>query len=195
MESRVPKIACFSSRNYEIQHFKDSLARLTKEEFVEIKYFTESLNAKIAEELLPKDYYTTVCIFVNDQLNAECLTVLKEKGVFLIALRCAGYNNVDLKKAKELGIRTVRVPAYSPQAVAEMAISLLCTFNRKIHKSYARTKEYNFTLEGLIGCDLYKKTIGIIGVGRIGKALMSIAHGFGMKILGYDIYKPEEDLK
>lgn len=114
MEAKTIRVACFTSRSYEIQHFISSMEALPKDQHVEIKYFTETLNAQIAEKLLPKDYFTAVCVFVNDNVKIECLEKLKEKGIILVALRCAGFNNVDLKKAKELGIKVVRVPAYSP---------------------------------------------------------------------------------
>jgi len=130
--------------------------------------------------------------FVNDKLDASCLTKLKDKGVKLIALRCAGFNNVDLPKANELGIKLVRVPAYSPHAVAEHAMALLLCLNRKIHKAYNRTREGNFELEGLAGFDLYQKTVGIIGTGKIGLVFGQICNGFGMKVLYYDIIANEE---
>jgi D-lactate dehydrogenase len=128
-----------------------------------------------------------VCAFVNDKLDANCLKVLKEQGVELIAMRCAGFNNVDLPKCKQLGMRIVRVPAYSPYAVAEHAIALLLTLNRKIHKAYNRTKENNFSLDGLLGFDFHGKTVGIIGAGKIGQCFANICKGFGMNIIYYDI--------
>lgn len=126
---------------------------------------------------------------MNDKLNAAGLQELKKStNVDLIALRCAGFNNVDLAEAEKLEISIVRVPAYSPHAVAEHTIALALTLNRKIHKAYTRTRENNFSLEGLIGYDFYKRTAGIIGLGKIGQELSKICNGFGMKVLAFDNY-------
>lgn len=127
-----------------------------------------------------------VCVFVNDHLDRPCLKILKEIGVQLIALRCAGFNNVDLATASELGLAVVRVPAYSPYAVAEHAAALLLALNRKIHRAFNRVREHNFSLNGLVGFDLYGKTIGIVGTGKIGKVAAQIFRGFGMKLLAFD---------
>jgi D-lactate dehydrogenase len=128
-----------------------------------------------------------VCVFVHDQLNHTVIKALHNKGVKLIALRCAGFNNVDLKAAKEFGITVVRVPAYSPEAVAEHAIGLMLSLSRKIHRAYNRVREGNFSLNGLLGFELHKKTIGIVGTGRIGTALARILTGFGAKVIATDI--------
>lgn len=127
-----------------------------------------------------------VCVFVNDQVDRECLARLKELGVKLVALRCAGYNNVDLGAAKEFGIAVTRVPAYSPHAVAEHAVGLLLTLNRKIHRAYNRVRELNFSLNGLVGEDLFGKTVGIVGTGKIGKITAQIFRGFETRVLAYD---------
>jgi D-lactate dehydrogenase len=127
-----------------------------------------------------------VCVFVNDHVDASCVQKLQELGVRLIALRCAGFNNVDLDAAKRAGIPVVRVPAYSPYAVAEHTVGLLLTLNRKIHRAYNRVREHNFSLNGLVGFDLHGKTAGIIGTGKIGKIAAEIFRGFGMKVLAYD---------
>lgn len=132
-------------------------------------------------------YHHHFSIFVNDHANAEVLKKLKNLGVDTIALRCAGFNNVDLKQAKNLGIKVVRVPAYSPHAVAEFSMGMLLTLNRKIHKAYNRTREGNFALDGLLGSNLYGSTVGIIGTGKIGVCFASICKGFGMNILCHDI--------
>ncbi len=133
-----------------------------------------------------------VCVFVNDKLDRDCIAGLKEAGVGIIALRCAGWNNVDLPQANSCGIRVVRVPAYSPAAVAEHAVALLLTLNRKIHRAYNRVREGNFTLAGLVGFDLKGKTVGIVGAGKIGQAAAQIFRGFGMRVLCYDLAPPLE---
>lgn len=132
-----------------------------------------------------------ICVFVNDQVNRPCLEVLAREGVQLIALRCAGFNQVDLKAAAEYGIRIVRVPAYSPHAVAEHAIALLLTLNRRIHRAYNRVREHNFSLNGLVGFDLHGRTAGIIGTGKIGRITAEILRGFGMEVLAYDLHPDE----
>ncbi len=131
-----------------------------------------------------------VCIFVNDVANPQVIDQLVENGVKLIALRCAGYNNVDLKACKGR-IRVVRVPAYSPHAVAEYTVALMLTLNRKIQRASWRTRDGNFSLHGLMGFDMYGKTAGIIGTGKIAKILIEILRGFGMNILAYDVYPDE----
>ncbi|MES2454870.1 MAG: 2-hydroxyacid dehydrogenase [Bacteroidota bacterium] len=133
-----------------------------------------------------------VCAFVNDKLNAEVIEVLASKGVKIIALRCAGFNNVDLEAAKAKGIRVCRVPAYSPEAVAEHAVAMLLTLNRKTHKAYNRVREQNFSLNGLLGFNLHGKTVGVIGTGKIGKAFCKIMLGFGCKILAFDPFEDQE---
>ena len=128
-----------------------------------------------------------VCVFVNDKVNAEVIKILASKGVKTIALRCAGFNNVDLNAAKENNISVCRVPAYSPEAVAEHAVAMILTLDRKTHKAYNRVREQNFSLNGLLGFNLYQKTIGVIGTGNIGKAFCKIMLGFGCKVLAFDI--------
>lgn len=127
-----------------------------------------------------------VCVFVNDRLDRECLVRLSGIGVKLVALRCAGFNNVDRAAARELGITVVRVPAYSPHAVAEHAVALLLALNRKIHRAYNRVREQNFSLSGLVGFDLFGKTVGIMGTGKIGRAAAQIFRGFGCHVLAHD---------
>src|SRR5688572_25063353 len=127
-----------------------------------------------------------VCVFVNDRVDRKCLEQLAAKSVALVALRCAGYNNVDLAAAKELGLTVVRVPAYSPHAVAEHAVGLLLTLNRKIHRAYNRVREHNFALNGLVGFDLHGKTAGVVGTGKIGRIAAQIFRGFGMRVLASD---------
>lgn len=127
-----------------------------------------------------------VCVFVNDRLDKGCLTRLSELGVKLVALRCAGFNNVDRIAAGQLGMTVVRVPAYSPHAVAEHSIALLLALNRKIHRAYNRVREQNFSLSGLVGFDLYGKTVGIVGTGKIGRAAAQIFRGFGCRVVAHD---------
>ena len=129
-----------------------------------------------------------VCVFVNDQLDRPCLEALSAQGVQLVALRCTGFNNVDIAAAKELKLAVTRVPVYSPYAVAEHAVALLLTLNRKVHRAYNRVRELNFALSGLVGFDLHGKTAGIVGTGKIGRIVAQILRGFGMKVLAYDPY-------
>ncbi len=136
--------------------------------------------------------YPAVCVFVNDQVDGAVLRSLRDGGTRLLALRCAGFNNVDLHTAADMGIKVVRVPAYSPHAVAEHAVSLIVTLNRKIHRAYARVREGNMALEGLLGVDLHSKTIGILGTGRIGAIVGQIMHGFGCRILAHDPFPNEQ---
>lgn len=133
-----------------------------------------------------------VCVFVNDQVNRASLETLASLGVKLIALRCAGHNNVDLTAAKALGLAVVRVPAYSPHAVAEHTLGLLLTLNRKIHRAYNRVREHNFSLSGLVGFDLHGKTVGIVGTGKIGRITAQIFRGFGTHVVAYDPYPVPE---
>ena len=127
-----------------------------------------------------------VCVFVNDRLDRACLEILQRSGVRLVALRCAGFNNVDLVAAKELGLAITRVPAYSPHAVAEHAVALLLTLNRKIHRAHNRVREHNFSLSGLVGFDLHGKTIGVIGTGKIGRIAAQIFRGFDAQVIASD---------
>jgi D-lactate dehydrogenase len=130
--------------------------------------------------------YDAVCVFVNDQVDAKVLESLSRYGVRIVALRCAGFNNVDLAAARRLGIQIVRVPAYSPHAVAEHTAGLVLSLNRKIHRAYSRVREGNFSLNGLLGFDLHGRTVGIIGTGQIGAAFARIMAGFGCRLLGFD---------
>lgn len=133
-----------------------------------------------------------VCVFVSDLLDEACLRALFQRGVKLVALRCAGFNNVDLKVAKSLGLAVVRVPTYSPHAVAEHAIAILLTLNRKIHRAYNRVREHNFSLNGLVGFDLHEKTVGIVGTGTIGKLAAGIFRGFGTQVIAHDPFHSTE---
>lgn len=176
------KIAFFDAKPYDIEIF-DKINKDYNYNFT-IKYYEYKLNPDTA--VLAKGH-EAVCAFVNDDLSEKTINVLYDKGVKLIALRCAGYNNVDLKAAYRK-IDIVRVPAYSPYAVAEYTAALMLSVNRKIHRAYKRTTDNNFSINGLMGFDLYGKTVGIIGVGKIGQVFAEICKGFGMKILAYDPY-------
>lgn len=172
------KIAFFDSKEYDQQSFIDS----NKDDEFEITYLETRLTedtCKLAEG------YDVVCVFVNDDVNRAVIDKLYEAGIKLIALRCAGYNNVDIEAAYGK-IHIVRVPAYSPYAVAEHAMALLLTSIRRIHKAYIRTKDFNFSLNGLTGFDLHGKTVGVIGTGKIGRVFVDICRGFGMKVIAYD---------
>ncbi len=133
-----------------------------------------------------------VCLFVNDQADSACLAALASLGVGLIALRCSGYNNLDLAAARRLGLAVVRVPAYSPHAVAEHTVGLLLTLNRKIHRAYNRVRELNFSLNGLVGFDLHGKTVGIVGTGKIGRIAAEIFRGFGTHVIAHDLVPSTE---
>lgn len=130
--------------------------------------------------------FEAICVFVNDQLNRAVMTQIANSGVKLIALRCAGFNNVDHRAAKELGVTVLRVPAYSPMAVAEHALALMMSLNRKTYRAYNRIRDSNFTIEGLLGFDMFNKTAGIIGTGRIGQEMARILYGLGLNVLAYD---------
>lgn len=174
------KIAFFDTKPYDREFFE----RINKNFNFEIHYFPAHLTAETA---LLTTSFDTVCAFVNDYIDAETSSVLYNNGIRLIALRSAGYNNVDLKAVYKK-IHIVRVPAYSPYAVAEHAVSLMLALNRKTHRAYFRTRDGNFTLNGLLGFDMRGKTAGVIGTGKIGKVVMEILHGFGMKVLAFDKY-------
>ncbi|MCC9166636.1 2-hydroxyacid dehydrogenase [Pontibacter harenae] len=179
------KILFFSSKAYDVQFFNAANEKYG----YELKFLEVPLN--ISTAMLAQGY-EVVCMFVNDVVSADVLQELAQQGVKLLALRCAGCNNVDLKTAAELGIKVVRVPAYSPYSVAEHTIALILTLNRKTHRAYNRVKEGNFALNGLMGFDLHGKTVGLIGLGKIGLCTARILKGFGCKVLGYDIYEPTE---
>jgi len=158
---------------------------------VSIKYFETKLSEDTAVMARGCD---CVCAFVNDDLDKNTINILSKHNIKLIALRCAGFNNVDLKAAKGK-VTVVRVPAYSPYAVAEHAFAMLLYLNRKLHKAYIRTRDFNFSLAGMTGFDLHGKTVGIVGTGKIGRVFAEISKGFGMKILAFDPYPSDENLE
>lgn len=172
------KIAFFSTQPYDKEYFNKYNTQH------EIIYFEAQLQEQTVNLA---NGCTAVCAFVNDQLNATVLTALSKIGIKLIAQRCAGFNNVDIASAKENKITVVRVPAYSPHAVAEHALALIMTLNRKTHKAYNRVREGNFSLDRLTGFDLYGKTIGVVGTGKIGECFAHIMLGLGCKVLAFDL--------
>lgn len=174
------RIAFFDTKPYD----KPAFEKHAEENGISIKYFETKLNEDTVELAQGFD---GVCVFVNDTVNAAVIDRLAEMGVRVVALRCAGFNNVDMKQALNK-IHVVHVPAYSPYAVAEHAIALLLTSIRRIHKAYNRSRDYNFSLSGLAGFDFYGKTVGVIGTGRIGQVFINICRGFGMNVLAYDKY-------
>ncbi len=176
------KAAMFDTKPYDRESFEK-----IKGNDIEITYFETKLDPKTVE--LARGY-DTVIVFVNDELSKEVIDKLNEYGVKLIALRCAGFNNVDVRAAYKK-IHVVRVPAYSPEAVAEHAMAMLLTSVRRIHKAYNRTREFNFSINGLVGFNLHDKTVGIVGMGKIGKAFARICLGFGMHVIAYDKYPSE----
>ncbi|KTD97768.1 2-hydroxyacid dehydrogenase [Pseudoalteromonas sp. H71] len=173
-------IAFFSAQKYEKPFFEHSIAPHSS---LAMTYFDQSLNEQTA---VLANNFNAVCVFVNDTVNAEVIKLLAAQGVKTILLRCAGFNNVDLGAAKAHNINVLRVPAYSPEAVAEHCIALMLTLSRKTHKAYNRVREDNFDLNGLLGFNLHNKTVGIIGCGKIGLALCNILNGFGAKVLVCD---------
>lgn len=180
------KIAFYDTKPYDKTWFKP----LAKEHNFDITFFETKLSKDTAILATGND---AVCIFVNDEADKETLDILEEAGVKTILLRCAGYDNVDLKAA-EGRFDVMRVPSYSPAAVAEFALTLLLAVNRNVHRAYQRTRDFNFSINGLMGMTLKGKTIGIVGTGKIGQAMIDVMQGFGMKILAYDPY-PVEGIK
>ncbi|MFB2834798.1 2-hydroxyacid dehydrogenase [Floridanema evergladense] len=175
------KVAFFSAKSFDRKSFTAANVNYQHE----LTFFEGQLNPNTA--VLAADF-PVVCMFVNDIANATTLEILAAQGTRLLALRCAGYNTVDLQRAAELGIKVVRVPAYSPYAVAEHAAALVLTLNRKIYKAYNRVRDDNFSLEGLLGFDLHGCTVGVVGTGKIGMIFAEIMKGFGCYLLGYDAY-------
>lgn len=179
------KLAVYDTKPYDRQYLTEAL----DPDRIDLQFHDFRLNPDTAR--LAKGA-KAVCAFVNDQLDRACLEVLAELGVKLVALRCAGFNNLDVKAAGELEIDVVRVPSYSPHSVAEHAVGLFLTLNRKIHRSYNRVREQNFSLGGLVGFNIHGKTIGIVGTGKIGQITAQIFQGFGAKVLVQDPY-PDND--
>ena len=192
MESRKPKnksvkIAVFSSKPWVVHSFSN----INKDFKFDLSFHESRLYEKTAP--LAKGY-DAVCVFVSDDIDAKVLEILKQERVKLVALRCAGFNNVNIEKADELGIGVVRVPAYSPYAVAEHTLGLILSLNRKLHRAYGRVRDANFSLDGLLGFDIHNKTIGVIGTGKIGQVFINLIKGFGCTILAHDKF-PDDKVK
>ena len=177
------KILFFDTKNYDKDSFEKQIENYPE---IEMDYLKTDLAPKTAP--LAKGY-DAVCAFVSSDVGAETMTVLHEAGVKLILMRCAGFNNVDMDKAKEYGIQVMRVPGYSPEAVAEHAMALALEVNLRLHKAYVKVRENDFSLGGLMGFNFYQKTAGIVGTGKIGAAMAKICRGFGMKVIAYDVYQ------
>ncbi|GLR09271.1 2-hydroxyacid dehydrogenase [Mixta theicola] len=175
------KLAVYSTKQYDKKYLDNVNHRFG----FDIEYFDFLLTERTAINAVNCE---AVCIFVNDDASRPVLEILSGQGVKVIALRCAGFNNVDLAAAAELGMKVVRVPAYSPEAVAEHAVGMMMTLNRHIHRAYQRTRDANFSLEGLIGFNMHERTAGVVGTGKIGIATLRILKGFGMRLLACDPY-------
>ena len=180
------KILFYGTKDYD-QRFFDKLA--PEYPGISIKFIEANIHEETASLA---GGYDGICAFVNADLGTEVIEELHRQGVKVILMRCAGYNNVDLKTAAKYGIRVLRVPGYSPEAVAEHAMALVLTANRHTHKAYIKCRENNFALNGLMGVNLYQKTAGIVGTGKIGLAMARICRGFGMKVIAYDLYPNKE---
>ncbi len=180
------RVAFFSTKNW----VRTAFDRANRDGRFEFTYLDASLEANTVSLV---DGHDAVCVFVNDSVGPEVLHGLAERGVRCVALRCAGFNNVDLHKAKELGVDVVRVPAYSPYAVAEHALGMMLALNRRFHRAFNRVREGNFSLDGLLGFDVHGKTVGVIGTGKIGRVFCDLVRCFGCRIVAYDKY-PNDDL-
>ena len=176
------KILFYGTKNYDKLSFEKHLKNYPKINITFIESDLDLHTVNLAQN------YEGICVFVNTMINGELMKALKQMGVKLILLRCAGFNNVDLEAAKENDIMVMRVPSYSPEAVAELAMTLAMVVNRKVHKAYIKVRENNFSLVGLTGMNLYGKTAGIIGMGKIGMRMAKICHGYGMNVIAYDMY-------
>ena len=177
------KILFYAAKVYDKKSFDPLLEQYPGIEIDYIDHELEPMTAALA------DGYDAICAFVSADVGAKTLEILNEQGVKTVLMRCAGYNNVDIEKAKELGITVKIVPGYSPEAVAELAMGLALAVNRRLYKAYNKVRENDYSLRGLRGVNFYQKTAGIVGTGKIGAAMARICHGFGMKVIGYDMYE------
>lgn len=177
------KILFYDTKSYDKESFEETGKNFPE---IEIEYTKSDLDPRTASLA---EGFDAVCAFVSSDVGSHTLAILRDKGVRLVLMRCAGYNNVDLDKAKEYDIRVMRVPGYSPEAVAEHAMALALASNRRLYKAYNKVRENDFSLSGLMGFNFYQKTAGIIGTGKIGAAMCRICHGFGMKVIAYDVYE------
>ena len=182
------KIAVYSTQPYDRRFLDEAFLAHTNSGDVELSYFAEALSLRSVSLAQGCE---AVCVFVNDVLHASVLEALANGGVRAILLRCAGFNNLDTAAAARLGMFIARVPAYAPEAVAEHALALILTLNRHTHRAYARVRDGNFSLDGLLGSNLHGKTVGLVGLGKIGLAAAPIFKGFGCTVLGYDIAVPD----
>lgn len=182
------KILFYDAKKYDVESFSKEASRYPD---IEIKYLETDVSPTTA---VLAEGYDAVCAFVSSDLGTEVIHTLADKGIKLILLRCAGYNNVDMDAVKERGLTVLRVPGYSPEAVAEFAMALALAVGRRLHKSYIKVREHNFSLTGLTGVNFYGKTAGIVGTGKIGAAMCKICHGMGMKVIAYDKY-PNHNLE
>lgn len=177
------KVLFYAAKVYDKKSFGNVLEQFPE---IEIDYIDPELEPRTA--VLAKGY-DAVCAFVSADVGAETLTILKDCGVMAVLMRCAGFNNVDVDRAKELGIVVKRVPGYSPESVAELAMALALAVNRRLYKAYNKVRENDYTLKGLRGVNFYGKTAGIVGTGKIGAAMCRICRGFGMRVIAYDVYQ------
>jgi D-lactate dehydrogenase len=179
------KTAVFSTKPYDAKFLVAANASAGHE----LDFFEERLSPHTAKLV---EGHVAVCAFVNDILNARTLDLLHRQNVRFVALRCAGFNQVDVRYASSLGMKISHVPAYSPYAVAEFALGLVLALNRRIHRAYNRVRDGNFSIDGLLGFDLHEKTVGVVGTGKIGRVLTGLFSGFGVNLLGYDLYQSRE---
>lgn len=177
------KILFYDTKNYDKDSFQDALKNFPN---VEIEYTKSDLDPRTAALA---DGFDAVCAFVSSDVSNRTIEILHQKGIKLILMRCAGFNNVDIDAAEKYDIRVMRVPGYSPEAVAEHAMALALAANRRLYKAYNKVRENDFSLSGLMGFNFYEKTAGIIGTGKIGAAMCRICRGFGMKVIAYDVYE------
>lgn len=180
------KILFYDTKSYDRESFDHVLSQYSD---IQIKYFDADLDPITAALA---SGYDAVCAFVSSDVGKKTIQVLHKAGVKLVLMRCAGFNNVDLNAAEEYNIKVLRVPGYSPEAVAEHAMALALGVNRRLHKAYVKVRENDFSLQGLMGVNFHGKTAGIVGTGRIGAAMAKICHGFGMKVIAYDVYENQE---
>ena len=190
----IRKILVFDSKTYDEKTFKLALENLNGQDKLHFTFLESKLNEETVDEVIG---YDGICVFVNDVLNVNVLENIHKKcnAIKIIALRSAGFNHVDLVTAEKYDIKVCRVPRYSPYAVAEHSVALLLSLNRNMHQAFFRTKQHNFTLDGLVGIDLFGKTVGIIGTGGIGLCAVNIFLGFGCHVLAYDVFPNEKAAK
>lgn len=187
------KILFYDTKSYDQESFDSALKNYEpikhSDTLIEIEYIKSDLDPRTAALA---EGFDAVCAFVSSDIGTETVNILHDKGIKLILMRCAGFNNIDLNQCQNYGIRILRVPGYSPEAVAEHAMALALAANRRLHKAYNKVRENDFSLSGLMGFNFYQKTAGIVGTGKIGAAMCRICHGFGMKVIAYDVYKNKD---